>query len=413
MAQPLVIIVGAGPAGSVLAGLLARHDVDTLLLDKAAFPRQKTCGDYLSPGTVRLLDQLGLLTLVCEAGAQRLWGMTVASPDGTTFRAKFPAAVEGQASPFALSIPRATLDSVLLKWAQRAGARCVEGFRVTDLIWENGQVRGVTGIGSTGRETYRGRIVVGADGRDSVVARRLGLHRPHPTLHRTALVAHYEGAAKLIDYGLISVGVRSYCILNPIGKRLVNACIVADHGVVRGWKGHVEELFDVMLQEFPLAVRTLGDTQRSGPIRCLGPLAFHTGRSAKAGALLIGDAAGFYDPFTGEGVGHALSGSQLAAREITSALTEGDGYLAESRLMRFDRQQRAAFKSRKRLGVTLQTVIRHPLAANLVVRFLRGRQSFADLLLGVVGDLLPPSALTGILHPALLLKISGKDLKRP
>lgn len=81
--------------------------------------------------------------------------------------------------------------------------------------------------------------------------------------------------------------------------------------------------------------------------------------------------------------------------------------------MRFDRQQRAAFKSRKRLGVTLQTVIRHPLTANLVVRFLRGRQSFADLLLGVVGDLLPPSALTGILHPALLLKISGKDLKRP
>src|SRR5574337_785208 len=133
MTQPSVIIVGAGPAGSVLAGLLAQHNVDTLVLDKA----------------------------------------------------RFPAAVGSRGtSPFALSIPRVMLDSALLRWARRAGARCVEGFRVTDLIREHGQVRGVTGIGPNGRETYQGQIVVGADGRDSVVARRLGLHRPHPTLHR-------------------------------------------------------------------------------------------------------------------------------------------------------------------------------------------------------------------------------------
>lgn len=396
MTQPSVIIVGAGPAGSVLAGLLARYNVDTLLLDKATFPRQKTCGDYLNPGTVRLLTQLGLLTLVCEAGAQRLWGMTVASPDGTTFRAKFPAVVGSHTSPFALSIPRATLDGVLLEWAQESGARCVEGFRATDLIWENEQVCGVTGIGPKGWETYRGQIVVGADGRDSMVARRLGLRQPHPTLHRTALVAYYEGPAELVDYGLISIGVRSYCILNPIGKRLVNASIVVDHGLVRGWMGHIDELFDVMFQEFPLAVRALSDTQRAGPIRCLGPLAFRASRNAKAGALLIGDAAGFYDPFTGEGVGRALASAEFAAREITSGLSEGEHRLTEARLTRFDRRQRAAFKSRTRLSVTLQTIIRHPLTANLVARLLRRRQSVADLVLGVVGDLLPPRVLIGI-----------------
>ena len=84
-----VIIVGAGPAGSALATLLAQRSIDTLLLDKATFPRKKICGDYLSPGTICLLDQLNLLHQVQAAGAQRLWGMTVTSPDGTTFRAEY------------------------------------------------------------------------------------------------------------------------------------------------------------------------------------------------------------------------------------------------------------------------------------------------------------------------------------
>src|SRR5574337_567032 len=222
MPETTIIIVGAGPAGSVLAGLLARRGVETLLLDKATFPREKVCGDYLSPGTVGLLDQLNLLDLVCSAGARRLWGMTIISPDGTTLTAEFPAITETNgSSPFALSIPRAILDSLLLKWARGLGAKCVEGFRVTDLVWENGHICGVTGIGPAGPEMYRGQVVVGADGRDSVVARRLNLHQPHPRLRRMALVAYYVGArcnVPLRDHGLICIGDRSYCILNPIGE---------------------------------------------------------------------------------------------------------------------------------------------------------------------------------------------------
>lgn len=397
MPQIPVIIVGAGPAGSVLAGLLAQREIETLLLDKATFPREKICGDYLSPGTVRLLDQLNLLDLVRSAGAQRLWGMTVISPDGTTFTAEFPVITEINGSPpFALSIPRAILDSLLLTWARGFGVQCVEGFRVTDLIFENGRVCGVTGIGPTGQKTYRGRIVVGADGRDSVVARRLGLYQPHPTLRRMAMVAYYVGArcnVPLRDHGLICIGDRSYCILNPIGERLANAAIVMDQGIVQGWKGKLDELFDGRLQAFPLALSALGSTTRRGPVRCLGPLAFRAHHAAKAGALLIGDAAGFYDPFTGEGVGHALCSAKLATREVVSAIAEGDGGLTEAHLWRFDDEQRKAVTSRTRLGAILQAIIRRPGAANAVAQLLRRRQPFADLMLGVVGDLLPPHTL--------------------
>ena len=395
-----VIIVGAGPAGSVLATLLAQRSIESLLLDRATFPREKICGDYLSPGTLRLLDQLDLLTRVREAGAQRLWGMTVTAPDGTTFKAEYPAAKEdSEVRPCALSIPRTVLDSLLVEQARRWGVKCLEGFRVTDLIWAGGRVCGVTGIGPQGPESYRGQLVVGADGRGSVVARRLGLHRPHPTLHRMALVAYYEGSFELRDHGMISVGDGSYCILNPVGKGLINASIVLDHTSVLPWKGRIEELFNRELAHFPRAVTALKGAPRTGGVRCLGPLAFRASRTSEGGALLIGDAAGFYDPFTGEGVYHALQSAKLAAEEITSGLAEGGGF-SLARLDRFDLEQRGAIASRERFSAALQAIIHRPFAANAFARLLRRHQPLADLLLGVIGDIVPPNAI----HSAKVLK---------
>ncbi len=390
-----VIIVGAGPAGSALATLLAQRSVDTLLLDKATFPRRKICGDYLSPGTVRLLDRLGLLHEVEAAGAKRLRGMEITSPDGTTFKAEYPITSKSNgARRYALSIPRPILDSLLLERARRWGVKCLEGFRVTDLLWADGRVCGVKGIGPQGPEVYRGQIVVGADGRGSVVARRLGLYRPHPTLQRMALVAYYEGASELCDHGLIAVGEGSYCILNPVGEGLVNASIVLEQTTVLAWKGRLEALFDRRLQEFPTAVRALRVMQRVGTVGCLGPLAFRASRTSQAGALLMGDAAGFYDPFTGEGVFHALRSAELAAREIVSALA--DGGLTATRFHQFHCEQRGAIVGKERLAWAIQAIISRPIAANALARLLRRRQPFADLLLGVIGDLLPPRALLSV-----------------
>ncbi len=390
-----VIIVGAGPAGSALAMLLAQRSVDTLLLDKATFPRKKICGDYLSPGSVRLLDQLDLLHDVEAAGARRLRGMEITSPDGTTFKAEYPTSAKSNgARPYALSIPRTILDNLLLKRARRLGVNCLERFRVTDLIWADGRVCGVRGIGQQGSEVYRGQIVVGADGRGSAVARRLGLYRPHPGLQRMALAAYYEGSSELRDHGSISVGEGSYCILNPIGEALINACIVLDQANVMPWKGRLEELFDRRLAGFHKAAAMLRAMQRLGTVRCLGPLAFRAGRTSTAGALLIGDATGFYDPFTGEGVFHALRSAELAAREIVSALA--DGGFTTTRLRHFHYEQRRAIDAKERLARTIQAIIGRPIAANALARLLRRHQRLADLLLGVIGDLLPPHALLSV-----------------
>jgi len=387
-----VLIVGAGPAGSVLAALLAQRSIDALLLDRAAFPRPKTCGDYLSPGTVRLLHRLDLLGPVQAGGARRLSGMELVSPDGTTFTATYPApARSAGARPYALGIARATLDALLLEHARRWGVKCLEGFQVTDLIREDGRVGGVKGVGPQGPEAYRARLVVGADGRNSVVARRLALHRPHPRLRRMALVASYEGASGLGDHGLISVGDGSYCILNPIGESRINAAIVVDQAVALAWRGRQDELFGRRLATFPRAETALGTMRRTGPLRCLGPLAYRARRTAAPGALLIGDAAGFYDPFTGEGVFHALQSAERAAGCIVRILRSGRP--AAPLLARFDRDQRRTLAARERLGAALQAILRRPAIANGAARFLRYRPPLADLLMGVIGDLLPPRAL--------------------
>ncbi len=403
-----VIIVGAGPAGSVLAALLAQRSIDTLLLDKAAFPRPKTCGDYLSPGTVHLLDRLDLLHVVRSGDPRRLSGMTVVSPDGTTFTAAYPTPDGTEAPrPSALSIPRAAFDDALLRQARRWGVKCLEGFQASDLLWEDGRVCGVTGFGPQGQEAYRGRIVVGADGRNSVVARRLGVFRPHPRLRRMALVAYYEGASPLAEHGLICIGDRSYSILNPVGASLVNASIVLDQALVQARKGGLEDLFDGALAGFPRAVAALAAMRRAGPVRCLGPLAYRARRTAGPGALLIGDAAGFYDPFTGEGVFHALQSAECAAQLIEKILTSG--HRAASLLTGFDREQRQRLAARERLGAALQAIIRRPAVANAFARFLRRRPAAADRLMGVIGDLLPPRAL---LSPRTLKALLPASIQR-
>lgn len=246
----------------------------------------------------------------------------------------------------------------MLDRARHWGVKCVEGFRVTDLVREGERVCGVKGIGAEGPETYRGKIVVGADGRASVVARRLGLHRAHSTLRRMALVAYYEGDAGPRDLGAISVGDGAYCILNSVDAEMASAGVVLDQAMAVAWKGRLEELFERTLREFPRAATALEPMRRCSPVRCLGPLAFRARRTSAAGVLLIGDATGFYDPFTGAGVSDALRGAELAAHEIATALNGGGP--VPLRFPRFERRLRQARVSKRRIEALLQAIIRRP-----------------------------------------------------
>ena len=167
-----VVVVGGGPAGSAAATFLRQRGRDVLLVDEARFPRDKVCGESVSPGGRRLLADLGAAEAVRRLAPQPLLGMTLTSPDGTSFRGDYRDAAE---PGFALR--RQAFDQVLLDGARAAGAEVREGVRATGLVVEDGTVAGITCEGDRGPETIRARLVIGADGRRSVVARRLGLLR--------------------------------------------------------------------------------------------------------------------------------------------------------------------------------------------------------------------------------------------
>jgi len=382
-----VIVVGAGPAGTTISSLLAERGHHVLLLDKAIFPREKPCGEYVSPGCLDVLERLKALKTIEEA-AQKIWGMRITSYDGITFQAEYPS--PDSSKVHGLALPRRTLDDLLLQHAKMSPLDCLEGFRAEGLLIEKGQVSGVKGCRVKSQEAFRARLVIGADGRGSMVARHLGLFRWHAFHRKMALVAHYQEVEAEQGYGEISVGPPGYGILNPLGEGLANVSVVVGQDGFSSSKGRLEESFEETLQALPRLHRMVHPAKRISRIQVVGPLAHWARRASWDRALLVGDAAGFYDPFTGEGIYMALRGAELAAAVADRALRADD--CSAAFLKRYDTARAQEFRGRLRLDALLQWVIARPFFADALARRLKAKKAVADTLMGVTGDLLPPKA---------------------
>ncbi len=387
-----VIVVGAGPAGAATAILLAERGLDVLVLDRAAFPRPKLCGEYLSPEASRVLDRLGVLKALDVAGAVPLGGMRITAPDGTIVEGRYRPV--GEWRPYrehALAVPRETLDGTLAERLRALPVDFRERVRVTDVLVEDGRVVGVVAVDAGGAiSRFRAPLVIAADGRASVVAHRLGLHRPH-ALKRMALVTYLSGLEGVTDLGEIFVDPPDYAILNPVAPGRVNMSVVVPLADAAPFSDRLETFFAARVKHLPHLARRVAGARVTTRLRALGPLAYRVAPPTIGGVMLVGDAAGFYDPFTGEGVFTALRSAELAVETATAALRTGDVSVAALRV--YTRSRHALFAGKARLTHLLQFVIRHRRLANLTARMLTRRPARLDLLLGVIGDFVPPGAL--------------------
>jgi flavin-dependent dehydrogenase len=392
-----VAIVGAGPAGAAAAVLLAEHGLDVVVLDRAELPRPRiVCGEYLSPEVGRLLDRLGVLKAVDAAGATSLTGMRITAPDGTAVVGRY-GDVKGW-RPYrqhAMGVARTTLDGALVERLRAAPIDLREQTRVVDLLVEDGRVVGVRAEDRDRRSLeVRARVVLGADGRASVVAQRLGCRRPH-RLRRMALVTYVSGVGDCRELGEILVDPPDYAILNPVAPDRANLGLVVPLAHAAPWSG-LDDFLTARVRQLPHLARRLDGATRVAPIQALGPLAHHVDPPRVGGVLLIGDAAGFYDPFTGEGVFTALRSAELAVETITRALGTGD--VSVGALAAYESARREAFRGKERVTRALQLLIGHRRLANLACRALARRPHVLDALLGVFGDYVPPRALLSLLH---------------
>ncbi|MBI4572537.1 MAG: NAD(P)/FAD-dependent oxidoreductase [candidate division NC10 bacterium] len=386
-----VIVVGAGPAGCTAAALLSRAGLRVTLLDKSAAPPPKVCGEYLSPGCLPILDGIGLLSSLRDAGARPLNGMVIHTAGGRTLEATYPRDGGIQGLPArGLAIRRALLDPLLLDTAIKQGAEFAPNFQVSDLVWKDGRVAGVRGRRRGQMINHRARLVIGADGRNSAVARRMGTVQPHPWLDKIALVGYFAGVERSGAVGEIFLGRDLYGILNPITPELTNIGLVVNRRDFAA-TADLTRLFLETAATVPGLRNRLARARAVQPPRCLGPLAYRSRRLAARGALLIGDAAGFLDPFTGEGIYAALRSAEIAVECVVSFLLTDCTAPADPQ--DFPLAWRREFLPKWRFCAKLQYAVRHPALAECLVSHLARHPALLSRLMAGVGDLIPAREL--------------------
>jgi len=382
------LIVGAGPAGSALAAGLGRAGARVLLLEQAHHPRPKACAEYASPMIVEELTRIGLAPEAWSDGAVPLNGMHLHA-GGHAVRITY---ADRHGSRPAWGVDRRRFDERLARHAADSGAQLREGARVVALTHAGGRVSGarVRDVGTGHEEGIAADWVIGADGARSTVARVLGVDRAVRFPRRLGLIAHHAGVTDLTDHGEMHVGRGWYVGLAPTPGGELNvgmALPLADSG------RSAELRFQTAIDALPAVGRRLVSSSRISPIRGAAPIGHRVQDAAGPGWLLIGDAAGFVDPFTGEGIHRALRSARAAA----NALAAGGDVAATYR-----RERRRAFAAKTALSWLVQGFLALPPLLEHAVERLEARPSAALRLGSALGDCRPA---TDALSPRALLEV--------
>jgi flavin-dependent dehydrogenase len=248
--------------------------------------------------------------------------------------------------------------------------------------------------------TVTAPVTVGADGLHSVVARWFGRTRREP-LRRWAFVGHFAGVSGLSDRAELHVGTEGYAGLNPIGPNVTNVSLVVPRHVANGVGGNVADFFHGHLQRF-LGVRNRVPASGAlGPIRTVGPFAVRSSRPVVDGGLLVGDAADFFDPFTGEGIHAALRGAELASAAILKARPDSTPLPATS-LRSYLLARRRTFRGKWMVERMIGYGMLMPRLFDRAVDRIGSKDPMAHTLIGVTGHVVSPSA---VLNPVYLTRM--------
>ena len=377
-----VIVVGAGPSGSTAAYYLAQAGLNVLLIEKSRFPRDKVCGDGLTPRAVKSLVAMGV-DVSEEAGWLRNRGLRVIA-GGLRLELEWP---ELSSWPgYGLVRPRASLDEQLARRAQAAGAKLLEGTTVTGpVLDDHGRIVGVETSAETDDKskprsrsnnsersagssaTYRARVVVAADGNSTRLSIAMGLSKRDDRPMGVAVRTYYTSPRHKDDYLESWLDLWDGDRLLPgygwifgMGDGTSNVGLGMLNTSDAFGKTDYRELLKRWLRSMPEEWGYV-EENRTEPVRGAAlPMGFNRTPQYHRGLLLAGDAAGMVNPFNGEGIAYAMESAELLARVVAQALARPTGAETERVLRTYPEEGQAAYGRHYALGRVFVELIGRP-----------------------------------------------------
>ncbi len=375
-----VLIIGGGPAGGLAAYLLAGEGLAVTLLEAQPVIGERICGAYLCPAGVALLDELGLRAKL--TGQMRcLLGMVLVSPRGNRLQTRFPS--NSKLPDYGIALRRPEFDTKLLQLAEQNGASVHMRKRLVSLQQIKNGWRALT----AGGEEIFTRLVVGADGRKSHVARRLGLSCM-PWQKRVALHVDIPSLEPTQPFGEMHVFPDgTYLGINPIGDKTLNVSGLCDPAELRTTTA--TDFLNHRTQASEHLRNRIAPLLNAANVRATFPAAANVRDVASYNAALIGDASGFLDPLTGEGIYQALWTARAMAREVTRGWA--DDRSLNTALRHYSRQRRRQHRGKRWCCQAFQVVIRRPHLSNAVHDLLSLRAGVGNSFIGLIGNIYTPA----------------------
>lgn len=378
------VIVGGGPAGATAALYAERLGLKVLIVDKKRFPRDKICGDAISGKSIVYLKELGLIDELLESPQAIVDSVLFSSPNESSVKVGFaPPLDDGVARGYVCR--REVFDNILFQAAKKR-VETHEEFTVTELLEKDGQVYGVRGRNADREEKeYTAKVVVGADGFSSMVARKVGVYDHDPRHHMVATRAYYTGVTGLstsIELHFVKDVLPGYFWIFPLDNGMANVGLGMIHHHLKK-KGVRLRYAHIAATESPFFRERFKDATLIGDIQGWNLPAGSKKRTVHGnGWILLGDAAGLIDAFTGEGIGNAMCSGKVAAEALARIAAGSDYSSAATDLYR--QQLWKTLWSELNMMYQLQRVGRFYPLVNLVVSKASRSSDVRDWLTGMV-----------------------------
>ncbi len=396
-------IVGAGPAGAVATLYAKRSGLSVCLLDKETFPRDKICGDALSGKAVTILRELDLFNAVGDLPGAEIHTVTFGSPDNTLVNIDL---TRSNRKDFLTGfvIRRKILDHFLFQRAQQVADETIEGFNVREVLMGGETVYGVSGRIASGEEKrIKARIVLGADGFNSIVARKLGLYSHDPEHFIVALRCYYKnvkGLTNQIELHYVDEVIPGYFWIFPLEEGYANVGIGMLHEYIKKEDIDLKVALTKALDSDAFRNRFADSEPMEEPIGWNLPAGSKHRKNHGNGFMLLGDAAGLIDPFTGEGIGNAFYSAKFAVAAAKTAINSGD--LSERSLSAYDSCLWDEIGDELKVSHRLQKIGRSRTLLNFVIHKAARSQEVRNLIMGMIANEVPKKQLA---NPLFYLKL--------